>query len=105
MRSRTPRSSRTTRRRSLTLGGALIAVGALALPAAAVAADTTIGVEDLAGWSATAFDGTTVSPSTPRAADRGHTGSSSVEVLLDTAVRGTDSWEMAARSLGGVDLD
>ena len=105
MRSRTPRSSRTTRRRSLTLGGALIAVGALALPAAAVAADTTIGVEDLAGWSATAFDGTTVSPSTPRAAGRGHTGSSSVEVLLDTAVRGTDSWEMAARSLGGVDLD
>ncbi len=93
------------RRRSLTLSGALIVVGALALPAAAVAADTTIAVEDLAGWSASAFDGTTVSPSTPRAADRGHTGSSSVEVLLDTEVRGADGWEMAARSLGGVDLD
>lgn len=105
MRSRTSRSLRTTRRRSLTLGGALVAVGALALPAAAVAADTSIGVEDLSGWSASAFDGTTVSPSTPRAADRGHTGSSSIDVLLDTEVRGADSWEMVARSLGGVDLD
>lgn len=105
MRSRThlPRPAR--RGRTLSAGAALLVVGTLALPSAAVAADTPIAVENLDGWSAVAFDGTTVAPSTVTAADRGHTGASSVQIQLDTAVRGVDGWEMGVRALSNTDLD
>lgn len=93
------------RRPALTLGAAILAVGALALPTAAVAADSAIEVEDLSGWSASSFDGAGVTAATVVAADRGHTGASAVDIRLDTAQRGTDGWEMATRALPGVDLE
>lgn len=89
----------------MAIGAAALAVVALAVPSAAVAAETSIDVETLDAWSATAFDGTSVVASTSRLADRGHSGSASVEVRLDTEVRGVDGWEMASRSLSNVAVD
>ncbi len=105
MRSRThlPRTAR--RGRTWSAGAALLVVAALTLPSAAIAADTTIAVEGLDGWSAVAFDGSSVGPSTVTLADRGHTGASSVSIRLDTAARGVDGWEMGVRTLGNADLD
>lgn len=105
MTSRPSGPPRARRGRALALGAALLATASLAVPAAAVAADTPVEVEDLAGWSAVGFDGASVQPSTPRIADRGHSGAASVDVLLDTAARSADGWEMAARVLDDVDLD